>query len=54
MRDLSFQVSDTLLFSSQQLVLYVSVSPDHPAMKAVASGHDGSLQGRPENLKDKS
>lgn len=33
------------------ILLLVYVSPDRPAMKAVASGHDGSLQGCPKNVK---
>lgn len=36
-----------------QFLLFVYASPDCPAMKAAASGHDGSLQGRPKNLKYK-
>lgn len=46
MKDQSVQVSDMFF-------LLVYVSPDHPAMKAVASGHDGNLQGCPKNLKYK-
>lgn len=41
------------VFFTRVCFLLVYISPDRPAMKAAASGHDGSLQGSPTNLKYK-